>query len=167
MVCGVNPNVINWNGNNWAFACDFVNHDLSNSSKIASQCGPLCDSTVSCTHFTWTNYNGGTCFLKSGRILKSDAYFTNDYSMVCGVNPNIINLSTPTITTTQTTTTTSTTRSSLTTITSVTFTLASLMTSLSAYPCRYVGTLATFYDANCRFGGSGNYDFEFLVQGLY
>ncbi len=46
----------------------------------------MCDSTFRCTHFTWTNYNGGTCWLKYGSVSKPDAFFTNNYSMVCGVS---------------------------------------------------------------------------------
>ena len=80
-------NNINWGGNNWAMACDFLDHDLSNFPTIGSQCGPLCAKTFRCTHFTWNNYNGGTCWMKYGNVLKTDAFFTNDYSMVCGVNP--------------------------------------------------------------------------------
>ena len=42
--------------------------------------GPMCDKTIRCTHFAWTNYNGGTCWMKYGTVSKSDAIFTNDYS---------------------------------------------------------------------------------------
>ena len=48
--------------------------------------GPMCDKTIRCTHFAWTNYNGGTCWMKYCTVSKSDAIFTNDYSMVCGVS---------------------------------------------------------------------------------
>ena len=76
---------INWNGNNWALACDFKNNDLSNVKCKASECGPKCSTTFRCTHFTWTSYNDGTCWMKSGNVSKKNAIFTGDKSMVCGV----------------------------------------------------------------------------------
>ena len=76
---------INWNGNNWATSCDFNGNDLSNVQTSADQCGPKCSTTPACTHFTWTQYNGGTCWMKQGQISKSDAIQTNDPTMVCGV----------------------------------------------------------------------------------
>ena len=76
---------INWNGNNWAFACDFKNNDLANAKTSGSECGPKCLSTQGCTHFTWTNYNGGTCWMKSGSVSKANAFHTGDQRMICGV----------------------------------------------------------------------------------
>ncbi|CAF4746229.1 unnamed protein product, partial [Rotaria sp. Silwood2] len=38
-----------------------------------------------CTDCTWTQYNGGTCWMKSGAVSKSDAFSTSDSTMVCGV----------------------------------------------------------------------------------
>lgn len=81
---------VNWTGN-WAFACDFYKSDLTSAKISGAECGGRCAQTSGCTHFTWTTYNGGTCWMKSGPVSKDDAYFTNDYSMVCGVeNPNSI-----------------------------------------------------------------------------
>ena len=76
---------IAWNGNNWALACDFRNNDLSNAQTRGEDCGSKCQSTPRCTHFTWTNFNGGTCWMKKGAISKSDAVFTNNNGMVCGI----------------------------------------------------------------------------------
>ena len=76
---------INWNGNNWAFACDFKNNDLTNAKSTGSECGQKCYNTQSCTHFTWTSYNGGTCWMKSGSVSKADAVLTGDEGMICGV----------------------------------------------------------------------------------
>ena len=42
-------------------------------------------STQGCTHFTWTNYNGGTCWMKYGPARKTDAFYTGNNSMVCGI----------------------------------------------------------------------------------
>ena len=66
-------------------SCDFNNHDLSNVRIAPELCGPKCASTSGCTHFTWTGWNGGTCWMKYGPISKSDAYSTSDPTMVCGV----------------------------------------------------------------------------------
>ena len=75
---------ISWNGN-WAFACDFYNSDIGDARMRGEDCGGYCARTSGCTHFAWTTYNGGTCWLKGGSATKNDAFFTNDYSMVCGV----------------------------------------------------------------------------------
>ncbi|UJR19312.1 hypothetical protein I4U23_022441 [Adineta vaga] len=45
----------------WSFGCDFFGQDLDNIQSSGELCGPCCVQTSSCTHFTWTNYNGGTC----------------------------------------------------------------------------------------------------------
>jgi hypothetical protein len=76
---------IDWQQDNWAFSCDFIDNDLSNSRVRGEDCGGLCVKTSSCTHFTWTTYNGGTCWMKTGTVSKDDAFNTNDDSMVCGI----------------------------------------------------------------------------------
>ena len=83
---------VNWQsgagGVEWAFACDFVNHDMGSAQVPGEQCGGKCMSTSGCTHFAWTNYQGGTCWMKSGSVQKSDAKFNNNYQMVCGITPS-------------------------------------------------------------------------------
>lgn len=76
---------INWNGQNWASSCDFLGNDLSNVQVPSEGCGGKCAQTSGCTHFTWTNYMGGTCWMKTGSVSKNDAFATSDPSMVCGV----------------------------------------------------------------------------------
>lgn len=76
---------IGWNGNNWALRCDFRGNDLSNAATTGEQCGGRCASTPKCTHFTWTNYNGGTCWMKQNRVSKADAIKSSDNSAVCGI----------------------------------------------------------------------------------
>lgn len=76
---------INWNGNNWALNCDFVGNDLSNARTRGEDCGGKCASTASCTHFTWTNYNGGTCWMKKNSVQKSNAIDKFNENAVCGV----------------------------------------------------------------------------------
>jgi hypothetical protein len=76
---------INWNEKNWAMSCDFHGNDLSNARVPADRCGGQCDQTPGCTHFTWTTFNGGTCWMKKGLVSKNDAFSTTDPSMVCGI----------------------------------------------------------------------------------
>ncbi|OXA57057.1 uncharacterized protein LOC110847205 [Folsomia candida] len=82
---------INWNGNNWAMKCDFNGNNLSNVKISSDKCGGKCAETTGCTHFTWTNYNGGTCWMKSGNVSPNDAFETSDSSMVCGYMQNPVN----------------------------------------------------------------------------
>ncbi|CAF1103904.1 unnamed protein product [Rotaria sordida] len=94
MVCGVVDNkqptpttsTVQWNGNNWAMSCDFPGSDLSNVKIAPEFCGGKCAQTQQCTHYTWTQYSGGTCWMKSGAVSKNDAVATSDPTMVCGVN---------------------------------------------------------------------------------
>ena len=75
---------VTWTGD-WAFACDFKGNDLSNVRVSGDQCGSKCASTSGCTHFTYTTYNDGTCWMKQGPVSKSNAFDTGDKTMVCGV----------------------------------------------------------------------------------
>ena len=90
MVCGiVQPKEeINWQDGDWAMACDFEGNDLSNAKTIGALCKTKCLDTWGCTHYTWTNYNGGTCWMKKGPVNKADAIFTGDYQAVCGLYCN-------------------------------------------------------------------------------
>ncbi|CAF1250178.1 unnamed protein product [Adineta steineri] len=99
-VCGVVKNEggghgINWNGNNWALNCGFKGNDLSNVQVPADQCGGKCAVTAGCTHFTWTNYQGGTCWMKQGWVSKTDAFSTGDQTVVCGIQPNSVEPTAP------------------------------------------------------------------------
>ncbi|CAF3435748.1 unnamed protein product [Rotaria socialis] len=87
MVCGLMEiySSVLWNGNNWALSCDFPGNDMSNVQISGEDCGGLCANTSNCTHFTWTTYLNGTCWLKSGPVSKNDAILTTDLTMVCGV----------------------------------------------------------------------------------
>jgi len=51
----------------------------------ADQCGLTCVHTRGCTHFAWTDFEGGTCWMKNGPAQKSDAHPTNNPDMVCGI----------------------------------------------------------------------------------
>lgn len=73
-------------GQKWAFGCDFDDGgDFKNVRTRGEDCGGLCNSTPGCTHFTWTQYNGGTCWMKKGMFRTTvEAFPTGDKSMVCG-----------------------------------------------------------------------------------
>jgi hypothetical protein len=76
---------INWQAGDWAMSCDFKGNDLSNKNSRGEDCSGICSKTAGCTHYTWTNYNGGTCWMKSGNVGKNNAFSTMDKSMVCGI----------------------------------------------------------------------------------
>jgi hypothetical protein len=46
---------------------DFVGNDIANKPGKAVECCGLCYTTQNCHAFTWTDQNGGTCWLKTGR----------------------------------------------------------------------------------------------------
>ncbi len=65
---------------------DFVGNDVGSSPATdASQCCYICSKTFNCRAYSWSNYNSGTCWLKSGRsvavvrkgIISADAYPTD------------------------------------------------------------------------------------------
>ena len=74
---------INWNGN-WAMNCDFKNNDLSNVKSKGGECSSICEKTSGCTHYTWSLFNDGTCWMKKGSVSKNDAFYTKEHT-VCGV----------------------------------------------------------------------------------
>lgn len=75
---------INWQGN-WAFSCDFRGNDLDHAQTPGEACSDRCINTPECTHFTWTSFNGGTCWMKKGSVTTRDAFSTSDPTMVCGL----------------------------------------------------------------------------------
>ena len=93
MVCGLRVSSLNkastsgihWNGNNWAHGCDFPARDFRRVKTKADQCGPECQKDKLCSHFTWTDYNGGTCWMRKGRISKANALISSRANIVCGV----------------------------------------------------------------------------------
>ncbi|CAI7746595.1 unnamed protein product [Closterium sp. NIES-53] len=48
----------------WSFDCDWKGNDIGRVAGMGDTCGPQCRSRADCTHFTWSNFNGGTCWLK-------------------------------------------------------------------------------------------------------
>jgi len=76
-------------GNNgaltWANQCDWNGSDMSNVQSSGEDCGSICISTGGCTHFTWTSYNSGTCWLKKGSVSLDQAIYNSDPASVCGM----------------------------------------------------------------------------------
>jgi predicted Ser/Thr protein kinase len=72
----------------WASGCDFSGNDLSSASSSGEQCGGMCQATFGCTHFSWTDLNGGTCWMKRGRVDFSDAINTRATNALCGIIPS-------------------------------------------------------------------------------
>jgi len=69
----------------WAENCDWTGNDIGNVQGPSDQCGGQCASNSGCTHFTWTEFNGGTCWLKGGSVTQDQATgFSGGYS-VCGI----------------------------------------------------------------------------------
>jgi hypothetical protein len=61
----------------WAFNCDFYGNDIGNQPSSSEDCGGICVSNPSCTHFSWGN---GVCYLK-----KADHPTASDLNgAVCG-----------------------------------------------------------------------------------
>lgn len=88
--------------------CYFLNNDLTNARVRREDCKDRCASTprmryrcidfdfdskhfvlpLDCTHFTWTNFNEGTCWMKRSRVSAIDAHKSVDKLAVCGIVDN-------------------------------------------------------------------------------
>ena len=66
--------------------CDFPGKDLSSRQVAGNQCSSTCKSTSGCTHYSWSSFNGGTCWMKTGGASKSDAVYKA--GCVCGIVDN-------------------------------------------------------------------------------
>jgi PAN domain len=75
---------ISWNDNE-ALGCFFRGNDLGHVRMHSELCRDECAQTEGCTHYTWTTYNEGTCWMKSGPVNKTDAFQAYDLSMICGL----------------------------------------------------------------------------------
>ena len=83
-ILGLNFQLGSGGGVYWALGCDWNNNDMGSAQVSGEKCGGTCLNTNGCTHFTWTNYKGGTCWMKRGSVQPSNALTTRDQSMVCG-----------------------------------------------------------------------------------
>ncbi|DAZ95419.1 TPA: hypothetical protein N0F65_006309 [Lagenidium giganteum] len=50
----------------WDSNCDFAGHDLAPVGAPSNLCGNICVDNTGCTHWAWNDYQGGTCWLKTG-----------------------------------------------------------------------------------------------------
>ncbi|ETO76065.1 hypothetical protein F444_08458 [Phytophthora nicotianae P1976] len=62
----------------WENNCNFSGNDYRWMTAIPAVCGDVCASDSKCTHWTWNNSNGGTCWFKTGsRSAKTAKWGTN------------------------------------------------------------------------------------------
>ncbi|OWZ09206.1 SCP-like extracellular protein [Phytophthora megakarya] len=64
----------------WESNCNYLNNDYRSVNGIPEVCGELCANDIKCTHWTWSNYNNGTCWLKEGLVSTK----TTSYGAICG-----------------------------------------------------------------------------------
>ncbi|KAL3662912.1 hypothetical protein V7S43_011860 [Phytophthora oleae] len=64
----------------WENNCDFYGNDYRSLQAIPDVCGDVCVGDTTCTHWAWNNYNGGTCWFKSGAYKSK----TNKWGTNCG-----------------------------------------------------------------------------------
>ena len=71
----------------WAKACDFTGNDMKGVVMTSDGCAQKCSTTFGCTHFAWSTWNTGTCWLKKAttKVSQTDAKYTNDFTMICGI----------------------------------------------------------------------------------
>ncbi|EGZ21677.1 hypothetical protein PHYSODRAFT_329592 [Phytophthora sojae] len=64
----------------WESNCDFPRNDCRSVNALPEMCGDLCADDAACTHWTWNNYSGGTCWLKQD----TPSPKTRSYGAICG-----------------------------------------------------------------------------------
>ncbi|RNA02694.1 SCP-like extracellular [Brachionus plicatilis] len=69
---------------NWAMDCDWKDNNLTNKITAPELCGSECAQTPRCTHFTWSDYLGGTCWMKQGFVTKTNVISKPNSNFVCG-----------------------------------------------------------------------------------
>ena len=76
----------------WKYNCDWDSEGTDVTTNIAAipssgeECGPKCMGFRGCTHFTWTNWQGGTCWLKTSYAGAGLPKFVPLKGAVCGGN---------------------------------------------------------------------------------
>ena len=68
----------------WAPNCDWNDQDLNRVQAPGEACGRLCRESPLCSHFSWNNFNGGTCWLKQGSISQNQAIAKP--GVTCGID---------------------------------------------------------------------------------
>ena len=81
--------------NNEAEMCDFSLRDLKKIASKKNECRKECIITDMCTHYVWSDYGGGLCWLKNGTITKKEAFKVINKSNICGIvtEGNVKNIS--------------------------------------------------------------------------
>ena len=51
----------------------------------SEECIDACTVSIICTHFTWSETDGGTCLMFDGDVTKNDAFYVDDPTMMCGI----------------------------------------------------------------------------------
>lgn len=70
----------------WAAGCDFKGDDIGNAKIPADLCSMVCGQRQGCTHFAWTTFNEGACWMKSRRgISTSSAVSSSEPGALCGI----------------------------------------------------------------------------------
>jgi hypothetical protein len=67
----------------YAENCDFPGNDFTNVRVASNLCGDECAKNSECTSFAWTDFNGGTCWLKNGKVTEGDGVPKN--GVVAGI----------------------------------------------------------------------------------
>ena len=96
LVCLSTYNAIGWQEGNWAWRCNFPyfpSINLYSNPGFAESCYKTCKQLPACTHFVWTNLNGGTFSYKTGVVTKDNAVDSwllpgfQRFGSVCGIPP--------------------------------------------------------------------------------
>ena len=80
-------NSLDWferEGEKWAAQCDYKGGDIKSHPGRKEDCGKICRATDRCTRFSWTDFNGGMCWLKFGAANGKEAYMNENPTMICG-----------------------------------------------------------------------------------
>ncbi|XP_037047627.1 uncharacterized protein LOC119082266 isoform X2 [Bradysia coprophila] len=68
----------------WSYNCDFTGGDVGSvSAGNAADCGEKCLVNTDCTHFSYKNYNGGTCWMKGVLTLNTPVERYGE-KIICG-----------------------------------------------------------------------------------
>ncbi|KAG3120180.1 hypothetical protein PI125_g1384 [Phytophthora idaei] len=59
----------------WKNNCDYYGDDMYSVPGIPDVCGDICADDSECTHWAWTYFNGGTCWLKNGKTATTLTYW--------------------------------------------------------------------------------------------
>ncbi|CAF1142641.1 unnamed protein product [Brachionus calyciflorus] len=52
---------------------------------VREECSGRCKSTPGCTHYAWSDYEDGICWMKTNGASKSQAIQTDNQNIVCGI----------------------------------------------------------------------------------